>query len=154
MYHFITKRKNGAHSSTSFHLLINHQQKECHFSSKCSWKPLSPVDGYPMGNVTPSPAFLKKFCHYRTADRFDNPKHPSPSHPFYSTTHTLLWLEKAIIFTLTIHYVWMCYVVSVNCLCWLALRNEDISISWSRVGHLCALIDAIHIFVGHEIEMD
>lgn len=83
-----------------------------------------------------------------------NPKHPSPSHPFYSTTHTLLWFERAIFFTLTIHYVWTCSTVLLDCLCWLVLRNKENSINLSILCHLCALVDAVPVVVGHKTEMD
>lgn len=48
----------------------------------------------------------------------------------------------------------MCYAVLLNCLCWPVLRNRENSINLSIVGHLCALIDAVPVFVDHKIEME
>lgn len=48
----------------------------------------------------------------------------------------------------------MCYAVLLNCLCWLVLRNGENSINLSIVGHLCALIDAVPVSVGHKIQID
>lgn len=37
--------------------------------------------------------------------------------------------------------------------CWLVLRNWENYINLSIVGHLCALIDAVPVFVGHKAEI-
>lgn len=48
----------------------------------------------------------------------------------------------------------MCYAVLLDCLCWLELRNGGNSINLSKAGHLRPLINAVAVFVGHQIKMD
>lgn len=48
----------------------------------------------------------------------------------------------------------MCYVVLLNCLCWLILRNGGNSINLSKAGHLGALIDDVAVFMACKIKID